>query len=43
MQGQPLAVTIYTFAYLYDRKICQDHYLFSALIESINCLGSYQY
>ena len=32
LQGQPLASTIYTFAYLYDRKICQDNYLFSALI-----------
>lgn len=41
IQGQPLASTIYTFAYLYDRKICQDSYLFTALIESIHSLGSY--
>jgi hypothetical protein len=32
MQGQPLGPTIYTFAYLYDRKIFEDSYLFTAII-----------
>jgi hypothetical protein len=31
------------FAYLYDRKIWVDSYLFNVLIESINCLGSHIY
>lgn len=43
LQGQPLSSTIYSFSYLYSRQIYQDSYIFTALLESINCLGSYFY